>query len=181
MKAQRFEYQNKDVPMLKKEVFFRMLFMLLFVAIFVWQFVLFVFSYIHGNLTTIKLLAAIAVLIVALLFAMVSFIYGLRCLNIIQKIALHGNAVRTITIISSARKSSFLRLYLIVTQLIAIAMIVVMACTITYSVLQYVYFTTVSYYLPILFLVAFSGFNSVYHIKQEIKTIQNVNEFNSMF
>ena len=93
MKAQRFEYQNKDVPMLKKEVFFRMLFMLLFVAIFVWQFVLFVFSYIHGNLTTIKLLAAIAVLIVALLFAMVSFIYGLRCLNIIQKIALHGNAV----------------------------------------------------------------------------------------
>lgn len=181
MKTERFEFQNKDIPMLKKDIFFRMFFMSLFVFVFVWQFVLFILHYMRDDLSKLNLIVTIIILIVSLLFAVISLAYAIRSLAIIQKIRLHGSAVKQITIISNAKSNSFLRLYSIITQLIAFVMIVILASAITYSILQYVYFTTQSYYLPILFFVSFAGFNSVYHIKEEIKTIQNVREFKNFF
>ena len=181
MKMERFEYQNKDIPMLKKEIFVRFLFMFLFVGVFAWQLVLMVKNYADGSLSPIKAILSVMLLISSLMFAIISFSYAFKNLTTMQKIRQHGSYVRAISIISNAKKDSFLKLYFVVTQLISLFMLVVLCCALTYNILEYVYFTTISYYLPILLFVSIAGFNSVYHIKQEIKTIQNVNEFNSMF
>ncbi len=181
MKNERFEYQNRDIPMLKKDIFFRFLFMLLFIGIFAWQLFLLISNYLHGTLSPIKTIVSVALLISSLMFSLVSFTYAFRSLNIMQKVILHGTAVKTISVISNAKKNSFLRIYSFVTQLISLVMLVVLCCAVTYNVLEYVYFTTISYYLPVLLFVSAAGFNSVYHIKHEIKTIQNVREFNSIF
>lgn len=178
---ERFEYQHKDIPMLKKDIFFRFLFMLIFVGIFAWQLVLLISNNIKGTLTPTKTMFSLALLVFALLFAVVSFTYAFRSLNILQKVILNGSAVRNISILSNINKNSFLKIYSFINLLIALIMLAVLCCAITYSVLQYVYFTTISYYMPILLFVTVAGFNSVYHIKTEIKTIQNVREFNNVF
>ena len=167
--------------MLKKDIFFRLFFMFLFVLVFAWQFVLFVVHFRRDDISQTQLIATICLLVVSLLFASISLVYAFRSLGIVQKIKLHGNAVKQIPIISNAKSQSFLRLYSVVNLLITLVMIVVLVSAITYSVLQYVYFTTQSYYLPILFFVSFAGFNSVYHLKAELKTIQNVREFKNFF
>ena len=181
MKMERFEYQHKDIPMLKKDIFFRFLFMALFAGIFGWQLILLISNYIKNELSPLKTIASVILLISSLMFAIISFVYAFRSLNIMQKIVLHGRAVKSISIISNVKKNSFLRIYSVVTQLISLAMLVILCCAVTYNVLQYVYFTTISYYLPILLFVSVAGFNSVYHIKAEIKTIQNVKEFNNIY
>lgn len=181
MKTERFEYQNKDLPLLRKDIFMRLLFMGLFMAVFVWAFVNIVVNYMRDELSVIKTIVGVVILVISLLFALISLVYAFRSFNTKQKVVLNGNAVKNITIISNIKKNSFLRIYSFVMQLISIVMLMVLACGITYAVLEYVYFTTLSYYLPILFLVSITGFNSVYHIKAEIKTIQNVQEFNSIF
>lgn len=181
MKVERFEYQHKDIPMLKKDIFFRFLFMLLFAGIFGWQLILLIMNYLRDTLSTFKTIVSVALLISSLMFAIVSFTYAFRSLNTMQKVVLHGSAVKSVSIISNAKKNSFLRIYFFVTELISLVMLVVLCCAVTYNVLEYVYFTTISYYLPLLLFVSIAGFNSVYHIKAEIKTIQNVREFNSVF
>ena len=181
MKTERFEFQNKDIPMLKKDIFFRFAFMVLFAVIFGWQLILLVLHYMHDNLNMLKTIVAVFVLISSLMFTLISFNYAFRSLNTMQKIVLHGTAVKSISIISNAKKDSFLKLYLFVTQLISLVMLVVLCCALTYNVLNYVYHSTISFYLPVLLFISSAGFNSVYHIKHEIKTIQNVREFNNIF
>ncbi len=181
MRTKRYEYQHKDIPMLKKDFAFRIFFMCLFIFVFVWQFILFVVSYRRNDLSTIKLAESIIVMFVTLVFASISISYAFKDIGIMQRIKLHGVAVKNIIILSGVKKNSFLKIYYIISQIIAFAMIVVLVSAITYAILQYVYFTTFSFYLPILFFVSFSGFNSVYHIRYEIKTIQNVKAFNSYF
>ncbi len=181
MKIERLEYLNKDIPLLKKDVAMRLLFMFLFLATFIWQFVLLVLNYMRGTLTSIRTILSVILLVSALMFTIISLIYAFRSFNIIQKVTVHGSSIKNITVISNIKKRSFLRIYFVITELISIAMLVVLACTTTYSILQYIYFTTFSYYLPILLFITIAGFNSVYHIKQEISTIQNVREYNSLF
>lgn len=181
MTMERFEYQHKDLPMLKRDIIFRFIFVFLFSAIFIWQLVLLLTNYVRSTLSPMKTIVAVILLVVSLMFAVISFTYAFKSLNIIQRVILHGTAVRHISIISNAKKDSFLRMYSLAMQLITLAMVVILCCTVTYNILEYVYFTTISFYLPVLLFVCIAGFNSVYHIKDEIKTIQNVREFSSIF
>ena len=181
MKTKRFEYHNKNVPMLKKEIAFRLLFTLLFFVTFIWQFAFILREYSLGTLTTLKSVVSIIVLIVTLVFTIVTLVYAYRCINVMSSIKLHGKAVRFITILSDNKKGSFLKLYSLMNRFITLVMALALVSGITYSILELIYYSSISFYIPILFFVAISGFNSVYHIKAEIQTIKEVQEYNSIY
>lgn len=180
MRVRRFEYQSKDTPLLKKDIIFRMLFVLLFTIAFIWQIVFMFRDYATHNLTTTHGIVGSCVLIISLLFDIVAFVYAYRSINILQKIKIHGHAVKMITVLSDNRKGSFLKLYNLITKLIAIVMSLALVSGLTYGILEYVYYSTISFYLPILFFVAVSGFNTVYHVTAEIRTIKEVQEYYSV-
>ena len=108
-------------------------------------------------------------------------LYAFRSINIINSIKRKGKAVRVVTTLRNNDKGSFIKLYSIITQIIAVVVLLVLVSALTYSILELVYYSSVSFYMPVLFLFAFSGFNSVYHINAEIDLIQNVKEFSSIY
>ena len=99
MKIERLEYLNKDIPLLKKDVAMRLLFMFLFLATFIWQFVLLVLNYMRGTLTSIRTILSVILLVSALMFTIISLIYAFRSFNIIQKVTVHGSSIKNITVI----------------------------------------------------------------------------------
>ncbi len=181
MKFKKLEYQHKDLPILKKDMIFRIIFMSLFLAIFIWQLISMFFNYFHDSLSNTMLIVSVFVMLISLILALTALIYAFRDINIINEVRHQGKAVRTISVISNNKKGSFLKMFNYLSKFIAFAMMLVLVCGITYSVLELVYFSSITFYMPILILFAISGFNSVYHIKMEMNTISSVQEYNALY
>ena len=181
MKVRSFEYQNKDTPLLKKDAIFRILFALLFFIVFVWQIIFIFRDYSLHTLTTLKAAVGTIVLIVSILFDLVAFAYAYRAVDTLSKIKLHGHAVRMVTIFSDNKKGSFVRMYDKLTKLIALVMGLALVSGLTYAILEYFYYSSISFYLPILFFIAVSGFNTVYHVTTEIKVMKEVQSYNNIY
>ena len=181
MNLKKFEYTNKDIPFLRRDVTVRLIFSSLFIAVFIWQFISLFVTNATVGMTTPKIVTSIIVLIVALMMAMVALLYSLKDLKIISAIKKRGTCVSTIDILFSLKKGSFIKLYQIVAWILAIVSLFILLCSLTYSILQFAYFSSISYYLPILVLVCIAGFNSVFHINSEIKTIETVKEYHSYY
>lgn len=182
MQTKRFEYHYKDVPSLKKDCSIRILFAVLFFAVFIWQSIMCFFQFSNENeITSLSIASTIFVMILSLLMGLISLLFAFRLINSLNNIRRKGKSVQPMTTIFGIDKTSYARLYYIVNFLIVIAMIAVLSCGITMFVLEIIYYSKVSYYLPILFVIALCGFNSVYHINEEIKTVKNVQEFNSIY
>lgn len=181
MKFKKLEYQHKDMPLLKKDTIFRLVFMSLFLIIFVWQLISMFFNYFQNSLSMTMMIVSVIVLLVSLILTLTALIYAFRDINIINQIRHQGKAVRTISVISNNKKGSFLKMYNYLSKFIAFVMFLVLVCGVTYSVLELVYYSSITFYMPILILFAISGFNSVYHIKMEMKTIDDVQEYNALY
>ena len=181
MKFKKLEYQHKDIPFLKKDTIYRILFMSLFFVIFIWQLVSMFIYYFNNTLTSLMLIISICVLLTSLMLTLIGLFYAFKDMNIINQIKHKGKATRVISIISDNKKGSFLRIYNVLSKFICFMMFIVLVCGVTYSVLEIIYYSSITFYMPILILFAISGFNSVYHIKAEMITIQNVQEFNSLY
>ena len=177
MHSKRFEYHTKDIPFLKKDCIFRFVFTALFFAIFVWQFVCMVSKYISGDMNTLMVILAVITLVLALFMAVMSFIYGYKSIMIISDIKKKGKAVRDVAIIGSAKSKSFLRMYGVFSRVMAVAMAMLFISGLTYIILEIIYYSSVSFYIPMLLWLVISGFNSTYHIDNEIKTVAQVQEF----
>ncbi len=181
MKAQKFEYHYKDVPLLKKDIAVRFVFTLLFFAVFMWQFISMLVVYTNDTLDSLMILSSVTVMISSLMFAVVAFVYLFRSVNIITDIKKRGKAVRFVSVLSSSKSGSFIKLYSILTKIIALCMIVILSCAVTYSILELIHYSTMSYYLPALIMLSLCGFNSVYHITNEITRLRSVEEYNSVY
>lgn len=178
MNSKRFEFQHKDIEGLKKDIVFRSIFMFLFIAIFIWQIVMIA---IEKNLVFAHIVIAITVLISSLMLTILSFMYVFKDFRIISAIKTNGKCVSSVQILMKTDKKSFIRLYNILIQLLTLATSLILICSITYSILQATYMSTISFYMPLLLLITMSGYNSIYHIKQEIKTQNTVQQFNSTY
>ncbi len=177
MKLETFEYHNKDVPMLKKDMAFRILFVGLFFIVFLWQLLFMIRDFSLGTLTTIKSIVAVVVLLVSFMFMLVAFVYAYRSINIVNDVKHHGKSVKTLTVLSDNKRGSFIRMYSLLTRFITLIMVLALLSGLTYGILEYVYYKTISFYLPIMFFVAASGLNSVYHIHAEIKLMNDVQKY----
>lgn len=181
MNLKKFEYQNKDVPFLKKDVIFRILFAVLFVAVFVWQIVSLFLQYSKSSLNVAMIISTIIVLLTSLLFALLSILYALKDLRIVSVVNKRGRSIDTVSIMFNTEKKGFLNLYKIINEVLAVLSLLVLIFSLTYSVLEFYYFSAVSYYMPVLLLIVVSGFNASYHLNTEIATIQTVQEFNKIY
>lgn len=181
MQTKRFEYHYKDIPDLKKDCSIRILFSILFFAVFIWQTVMCFFQFADDSQITSALISAtVFVMILSLLMGSISLLFAYRSISALNDIRKKGKSVRPMTPIFGIGKMSFARLYYIINFIIVIAMIAVLSCGVTMFILDIIYYSKVSYYLPLLVVVSLSGFNSVYHISQEIKTVKNVQEFTNI-
>lgn len=176
-----FEYHNKDIPFLKREIIFRSTFAMLFFATFVWQFISMIENINTGLLSVGKIVSSIFVLIACLLFSVLSILYVLKTLRVISVIKLKGKCVSSVEILFKLEKDSFIKLYSIITEILALIAAIVLICALTYSILEVSYYATLSYFLPLLITISLSAFYSVFHIRNEIKIVKTVEEFNAIY
>ncbi len=178
MSQKRYEYNSKDKVMVKKDTAFRIVFLFLFLAIFFWQFILIVTQ--RDNLDPVKITISFLVMFTSAMFVLLGMIYIAKNLKILNRIKLRGRAIFNVTVISTGKKNSFLNIYKIVCEIIAFVMLVVLTCGLTYSVLELIYYSTISFYMPLVAIMSLTGFHTVYHINNEISIIKNVREYNSV-
>lgn len=177
-----YEFTHKDIPFLKKDFIMRVFFAFLFLFVFIWQFVLLVIRYTAKDITGIMMGVAIFTMILSLFMGVVAVLYAYKSFITIKMINKNGNMIRRMPLLgTNTKKTSFIRLYSILSKILAVVMLMLFASGITYAILDLIFKSAHSFYLPILLLITISGFNSVYHLQMEIQTINNVQEYNSIY
>ena len=176
MRTKRFEFNKKDVNHLKKDIILRTLFSILFLTVFVWQMISIVKKSTGNNLSIIQTTVSIIVLIGSLLLGLVSLFYAFKDFRIISVIKVNGRCINSVPILFSTKKSGFVWLYNILIQILTLATTLVLIACITYTILEISYFATISFYVPILVFVCISGYNAIYHIREEIYKQNILNE-----
>lgn len=178
MNSKRFEYSYKDIPSLKKDIFVRSFYALCFLSIFIWQFVDMIVTAIVSTVSIMQTCSAIIVIASTLLLTFVSLLYAFKDFRIIAAVKMNGRCVSSVQMLITTSKKGFLNLYKSLTQFLTLLTCLILICSITYSILQLAVMSYVSFYLPLLLLICMSGFNSIYHINEEMRTQKNVQEYN---
>ena len=181
MNSKRFEYLNKDVPFLKKDITFRLFFALLYFTIFCWQFTSVIISNINKNFNLGMIVSSAFVLITCLLFSALSLLYAFKSMKVLSIVRKNGKCVSSVEILFNTDKKGFIKLYSIITEILSIVCSIVLLCSIIYSALQYSYLSSISYYLPLLATICLCGYYSSYHINTEIATVKNVIMYHSAY
>lgn len=181
MNQKRFEYQNKDIPFLKKDALKRILYMFLFLGVFALQLTMFIFNQIENKNTKTTVIVAAFVMLVSFIFALMSFAYAFKDLRLIGVVKNNGFVVSAVSVMPSIEKRSFLRLYSLLTNLLSLLLLLLFISTVTYGVLQFMHFATYSAYLPAILLITILGLNSSYHVKHEIELTKTVKEYQTAF
>lgn len=181
MNLKNFEYAHKDIPFLKKDLIFRATFAVMFVAVFLIQLIATLKLLVVNNLTLGNIISATVVLITTALFAFLSILYMMKSVRIIDVIHQSGRCVSSVDVLMKIDKTSFVKLYSVVCYILSLFASVVLVCSITYSFLQVTYYSSISFYLPLLVTIVLTSYYSVLHIKNEIKTMQTVNQYNSIY
>ena len=178
MNYRKFEYQHKDVPALKKEILFRCIFAGLFLLIFVWQFIAMIAKLSNTKLTAGMVLSTCLVMLLALLFAALSLLYCLKANNIINVIKKTGKCVSSVDMMFNLKRDSFIRLYSIINAIVTLIASLILISSITYSILEIAFYSSINYYIPLLAIICLTGFYSAYHMHIELNTMKYVEEFN---
>ena len=181
MNSKKFEYQHKDIVHLKRDIIFRSLFSILFLGIFIWQFVSIIIENINNELSFIQIVVSAIVLLSSLLLSLLSLMYIFKDFRIIAAIKMNGKCISSVQILFKTDKKSFIKLYNLLIQFLTLATALVLIASLTYSILQVTYMASISFYMPILMLICISGFNSIYHIRDEIKIQNSVQEYNALY
>lgn len=182
MNLKKFEYLNKDIPFLKKDILFRLTFAILYFAVFCWQFASVVIKILNNEEINIgMIIATISVLLVSLLFAGISIMYALKSHKVLSVIKKKGRCVSSVEILFNTNKTSFMKLYSFITEALTIICTIVLLCSLLYTILQIGYLSTMSFYLPLLVVICICGYYSSYHINAEISIVNNVNSYNSIY
>jgi len=176
MNRKRFEYYHKDIKQLKIDIVFRIVFSILFMACFVWQMVSTVMASMKGPLSIMQIVVSCLVLLTSLSLCFITFIYAFKDFRIIAAIKMNGKCVSSVSILFSIKKASFVKLYSYLIQVLTLAVSLVLIACITYSILQVTILSTISFYMPLLVTICVSGYNSIYHVKDEITTQNTVQQ-----
>ncbi len=181
MAAKRYEYQHKDIPMVKKDMKLRLVFSILFLGIFAWQVLNLLMAKMSGSLSRLEIIVGTVTLVFCLMYTIVAIMFAVQDFKIIKNVNKTGRSIRYVTLFSANDKSSFIRMYTLISDIITIIMLLILASSVTYSTLHYIYYETISYYLPALVMLTLSGFNGVWHMNNEITLMKNVEEYHSIY
>lgn len=172
----RFEYTHKDVKHLKKDIFCRSFFAFVILAAAAWQAYYVFDEYLNNTLDMVKIIVAGIVIFSGVVIFFTSLLYIFRNYRILGSIKVTGKCVGSVNVMFSTEKRSFLKLYQLLMSFLTISTFLVLTAGITYSILQVAYFNKVSFYMPMLIVICFSGLNAVYSVKHEIYIQKNVQQ-----
>ena len=181
MNLKNFEYLSKDVPFLRKDLIFRASFTVAFFAIFLIQLIAMLKNLIADNLNIGMAISSGVVLITCALFCFLSILYMLRSLRIISEVNNRGRCVSSVDILLNTKKDGFVKLYTFVCEFLALLATIVLACSLTYSILQVTYYDNISPYLPLIITICLTAYYAVFHLKNELQTVKTVNQYNSIY
>ena len=181
MNLKKFEYVHKDIPFLKKDILYRFSFILIFLFIFAWQFATLILNMMTDSITNIMIFSASFVMILSLLMFFCALMYIFKDFRIISTIKKSGRCVSSVQVLFNLEKRGFLNLYRLINTIISLLTALVLIASVTYSILEAHYYSSISYYLPILVVLCAISFNSVFHIKGEIKTLETVKQYHAIY
>lgn len=181
MNSKKFEYAHKDIPFLKKNITIRTIFCVFFLVIFAWQLLSIYLAGDFSNLTIVQIFSSSFTLLITLLMSFISLMYVFKYFRIISAVKKHGKCISSVQVMFNIKKSGFIKLYKLLTEGLTLLAVVILVCVATYSILSLTYYATVSFYLPFLITLCLSSFNSVFHIDEEVKIIETVNQFNAIY
>ena len=182
MNLKQFEYLNKDIPFLKKDIAFRITFTIIYFAVFVWQFISMATKSINKIYITLPMIiSTVFVLLTCLLFAGLSLIYCFKSFKVLSIVKKQGKCISSVEILFNTKKSGFVKLYSYITEFLTIICSIVLLCSFIYSFLEIAHFSTISYYMPVLATICCTGLYSSYHINVEINIVKNVQMYNSVY
>lgn len=181
MNFKLFEYSNKDVPFLKKDLAFRASFAVLFFAVFAIQLISTLQNMVTNNINLGKIISSVIVISTCCLFCFLSILYMIKTQRTIEIINKSGKCVSSVNLLFKIDKDSFVKLYYIVCYALSLLATLVFVCSLTYSILQVKYYASTSFYLPLLATIVLTSYYSVLHIKNEIKIMQTVNRYHSIY
>ena len=181
MNLKSFEYRKKDISMLKKDATIRTIFAVLFAAVAIWQICLLASSVVNKTLTALNIASACAVFFFCFVYGLVSILQISKNAKTINVITAKGKCISSVNIKFSTEKTGFMKMYSIVTKIIAILCLVVLFCSITSAFLQAKFMETMSFYLPLLVSLCLVGLYASHHIDMQIKAVKTVDEFNRIY
>ena len=181
MNLKNFEYLYKDIPFLKRDLLFRASFVVLFFAIYLIQLISMLKNWIADTVNLGMAISSGVVLLTCSLFIFLSILYMLKTKRIINVINNNGRCVSSVEMLFDTRKNSFIRMYSVITEVLAFVASIVCVCGFTYAALDIAFNSYVSFYLPLLATVCSTAYYSVFHLKSELKTVMTVNQYNSIY
>ena len=181
MNLKSFEYRKKDISMLKKDATIRTISAILFALVAIWQICLLVSSIKDETLSGLNIISACAVFFFCFVFALVSLLQITKNARTINVITAKGKCVSSVNILFSTEKTGFMKMYSIVTKVIAVLCLVVLFCSITSAFLQAKFMETMSFYLPLLVALCLVGLYSSHHVDMQITAVKTVDEFNRIY
>lgn len=181
MNQKKFEYTNKDVPFLKKHLFFRSVFTFMFLAIFVWQLLSILIGKDISKLNIGEIIISGAVLLTSLLMAFISLMYVFKNFRIVSNIKKRGKCVSTVQLLFDPGKAGFLKFYRVINYILTLLSVIILVVAATHSILEIKYYHSISFYLPLLITMSLCGFNSAFHIDEEIKIAETVHLYHSIY
>lgn len=159
MKVKRINYNSTHVPEFRKYMVWLSLFAIGVTLIAVFQAFLLVKANSKGiELSTIEKIVGFGCLIFSLAFILLMIGEISRHIVLIKKIKVSGFIESKTFGFDYTSKFSFGNLFRIFEYIVLIACIIFVVGFTTYSVLNYIYYTTVNYYLPIAMMVLVSTF-----------------------
>lgn len=176
MNRKRFEYFHKDIKQLKIDIFVRLLFTTFFVATFIWQLVALILKQVNGVVTIPQGITASIVLISSLFLGLATITFAFKDFKIIATIKMQGKCVSSVQVLFRTDKKSFMWLYKLIGEVLTLGTTLVLLACITYSILEISYYSSISFYMPLIFMVCVAGYNAIYHVNDEIRTQQTVQE-----
>ena len=182
MNSKQFEYQNRDIPFLKKDVIYRLSFLGLFFAIFIWQFVSLIIKLASKeDVNIVMIVASTFVLLFSLLFCAVSVMYAIKSLKIIGVVRKTGRCVSSVNFVFDTKKTSFVKLYSIINQILSVVTALIFISSLTFTILKAAYTDSISFYMPCLAAICLCGLNSIYHLNSEAKIMDTVQQYNNLY
>lgn len=170
MNRKKFDYFEKDIKPLKKDILFRCIFAVLILATMAWQSYSLITGYMDKSLSTVKIIVAGSVVFAGALLFLTLLLFVFKDYRIIGTIKTNGKCTSSVNILFNTEKTSFIKLYEFVMFFISLSTSLVLVAGVTYSILEVTYFKTISFYMPMLVLICVASFSALYTIKNEIRT-----------
>lgn len=172
MKVKNISYNSTHIPDFKKHIVWLGLFAIGVIIIAFFQATILIKANNNGvELTTLEMVAGFGCLIVSLVYVLFMVAEISRHFVLIKKINDNGFVERRTFVFDYSSKFSFGNLFRLFEYIVLTATVIFVIGFTTYCVLNYVYYTTINYYLPIILMVFVTTFyaTKLIELKYEVE------------